>query len=110
MTIWNPCGCLAGSRCNHAALSAERNRMLRKLDRLAAQENRQIERGNMRRRAACEKALEWAMRGELVRARVWVSKLVSAGFSRKDGATIEKMDCAGIEREMRSLLGLEQPR
>ncbi len=46
------------------------------------------------------------MRGDLVRARVAIAKLVAAGFSARDGAAIEAMDCAGIEDEMRRLLGL----
>lgn len=106
MTAWKPCGCLRGSRCNHAAIARDQRRSLARLNRAVAAENREIAAGNRARRRACERAMEWAMRGDLVRARVAIAKLVAAGFSARDGAAIEAMDCAGIEDEMRRLLGL----
>jgi len=103
---WKACGHARGQRCHCAARERDQRQAMQRYNAAVRADNREIERGNRRRRRCAEGALERAMLGDLTRARVWVTKLVSAGFDRSDGAAIEQMDCPGIEREMRRLLGL----
>jgi len=104
--IWKPCGCLIGTKCNCAQLKRERERSVVIINRLRAQENREIIRGNRRRKFCCEKILECCMRGNLRKARIWITKLVAAGFNSKDGAYLEQLDLPALEKRMRKILGI----
>lgn len=106
--VWKPCGHLSGQRCDCALWDRQRNRAIARLNRNVREENAEIARGNHRRQLCAEKAMQYAMCGNLKLARSWVARLVAAGFSKNDGAEIEAMDCLGIENAMRDLLGVKK--
>lgn len=76
----------------------------RKINASIHEGNREIERGNKRRRFCVEKVCEWAMKDNPTQARVWLMKLVSAGFKASDGAAMELLDMTALEAECRRML------
>lgn len=87
-------------------ITSDQRRALSRLNASIRAKNREIERGNRRRRECLVRVLEWCMRGDETRARIWVAKLVAAGFNPDDGAELERMDLRTLEAECRRLLGV----
>ena len=108
-TPWKECGHLRGTPCSCAAIRRDQRRYLNRLNAAIRAQNREIERGNRRRRYCLEKILEWCIRGNETKARVWITKLASAGFDSKDAAEMETMDLKTLEEDVRRLLGIRPP-
>ncbi|HEY8414360.1 MAG TPA: hypothetical protein VIK99_01175 [Thermaerobacter sp.] len=87
-------------------VTAAQRRALRRYEAAIRRQNAEIERGNRRRRECLLKIIAWCMRGDEVRAKVWVTKLVAAGFDPDDGAVMERMTLAELEDVCRRTLGL----
>src|SRR5687767_15425505 len=99
-------GLYIGGDPEYARMERIKRQAAARVNRAVDAENRTITRGNRRRTFCIEKILEWCIKQNAVQARVWVTKLVSAGFDKNDGAAFEQMALAELETNCRSLLGI----
>jgi len=109
------CGLIGGHRRGEICPAKAYHDALKKYDRqmaaLQKRRNAEIRRGNNRRRHCAEKILEYIILEDKKRIRVWITKLVSAGFSSKDGTYFENLidtDLKKLEDEVRTLLGVKR--